>query len=59
MGLSQTAFSQKLGVTQNYIHLLEKGVKTPSVTLKLLLDCVKEKATVPEIKKKGERRVKS
>ncbi len=58
MALTQTAFSQKLGVTQNYIHLLEKGVKKPSETLKLLLECVKEKAAFPEIKKEKGRRVK-
>ncbi|MFC1769564.1 helix-turn-helix domain-containing protein [Nitrospirota bacterium] len=43
MELSQTAFGERIGVTMNYVHLLEKGVKTPSKTLMLLLDCVKEK----------------
>ena len=38
--LSQPAFGNLLGVTGNYIYLLEKGVKTPSKTLRLLLDCV-------------------
>ena len=38
--LSRRAFSELLGVTGNYIYLLEKGVKTPSKTLKLLLDSV-------------------
>jgi DNA-binding transcriptional regulator YiaG len=42
MGLSQKAFGQRLGVTQNYVYLLECGQKTPSTTLQLLLDCVKK-----------------
>ena len=41
--LSQPAFGSLLGVSGNYIYLLEKGVKKPSKTLKLLLDCVEEK----------------
>lgn len=38
--LSRRAFSELLGVTGNYVYLLEKGVKEPSKTLRLLLDCV-------------------
>ncbi len=38
--LSQPAFGNLLGVTGNYIYLLEKGVKTPSKTLRFLLDCI-------------------
>lgn len=41
--LSQPAFGNLLGVSGNYIYLLEKGVKTPSKTLRLLLDCVENK----------------
>ena len=37
-GLSQQRLGHLTGVTQNYIHLLEKGVKQPSRTLQLLLD---------------------
>ena len=45
--LSQQKLSDRLGVSQNYIYLLEKGVKTPSKTLQLLLSCVeKELKTV-------------
>lgn len=40
--LSQPAFGNLLGVTGNYIYLLEKGVKTPSKTLRLLLDCIEK-----------------
>jgi len=38
--LSRRAFSELLGITGNYVYLIEKGVKTPSDTLRLLLDCV-------------------
>jgi len=46
--LTQTVLADLLGVAQNYIHMLEKGVRTPSKTLQLLLDCVEAKL------KKGE-----
>jgi DNA-binding transcriptional regulator YiaG len=46
--LSQRALAILTGVTTNYIYLLEKGVKTSSNTLSLLLDCVEK-----ELKKKG------
>ena len=38
--LSRRALGDLLGVSGNYIYLLEKGVKTPSKTLRLLLDYV-------------------
>ena len=41
--LSQKALAELLGVSTNYVYLLEKKVKTPSKTLQLLLDCVEEK----------------
>ena len=40
--LSQQVLSDRLGVSRNYIYLLEKGVKTPSKTLQLLLNCVEK-----------------
>lgn len=40
--LSQQRLSDCLGVSRNYIYLLEKGVKTPSKTLQLLLNCVEK-----------------
>ena len=46
--LSQKEFGRLLGVSLNYIYLLEKGVRKPSKTLELLLDCVYQKL------KKGE-----
>lgn len=42
-GLSQKKLSELLGVTRIHIYYLEKGVREPSKTLKLLLDCVEEK----------------
>jgi DNA-binding transcriptional regulator YiaG len=47
--LSQPAFGNRLGVSGNYVYLLEKGVKNPSKTLKLLLDCVERELS----KRKG------
>ena len=47
--LTQIKLGKLVGVTTNYIYLLEKGVKEPSKTLTLLLDCVEEK-----LKKGGE-----
>jgi len=38
LGLTQAAFSERLGVSGNYIWILESGQKTPSETLRLLLD---------------------
>ena len=46
--ISQIAFADILGVTRIYIYYLERGDKTPSKTLSLLLDCVEAKL------KKGE-----
>lgn len=40
--LSQPAFGEILGVSGNYIYLLEKGVKKPSKTLKILLGYIEK-----------------
>jgi len=48
--LSRKGFSELLGITENYVYLLERGVKTPSKTLELLLDCMKR-----ELKEKRRR----
>jgi DNA-binding transcriptional regulator YiaG len=40
--LTQESFGKMVGVTRNYIHYLEKGVKTPSKTLRLLLDFIEK-----------------
>jgi transcriptional regulator with XRE-family HTH domain len=36
--LTQQAFGALVGVTKEYVNMLEKGVRTPSKTLKLFLD---------------------
>lgn len=41
--LTQPVFGKMLGVSGNYIYLLEKGVKTPGKSFKLLMDCFEEK----------------
>ncbi|MBT9165314.1 MAG: hypothetical protein DDT23_01331 [candidate division WS2 bacterium] len=56
--LSQRALSELLGVTENYVYLLEKGVREPSNTLRLLLDCVEERLSKEkgkEVMKHGKR----
>lgn len=52
--LSQPAFGRLAGVSGNYIYLLEKEVRTPSKTLRLLLDCI-ERQLNKEVKKYGKR----
>lgn len=39
-GLSQKQLSELLGVSRIHIYYLEKGVREPSKTLRLLLDCI-------------------
>ncbi|MBZ0157383.1 MAG: helix-turn-helix domain-containing protein [Alphaproteobacteria bacterium] len=56
--LSRRAFSELLGVTGNYVYLLEKGVKTPSDTLRLLLDCVERQLQENEKGKESAKRGK-
>ena len=41
--LSQRKLSELSGVTDHYIYLLERGVRTSSNTLSLLLNCIEEK----------------
>jgi len=52
--LYQRDLALMLGVTRQYVIYLEKGVRTPSKTLKLLLDCV-EKEKGKGVKKHGKR----
>ena len=46
--LTQKDFGNLLGVSRIHIYYLENGLKASSKTLRLLLDCLKEK-----FKKKG------
>ena len=39
-GLTQKDFGELIGVSKNYIYLLEKGVKEPSQTLQILLSYI-------------------
>ena len=50
-GLTQTVLADLVGVAQNYVHMLEKGVRKPSRTLQLLLNCVEEKLKRKGVKK--------
>jgi len=47
--LSQRALGELLRVTDQYIYYLERGVREPSDSFRLLLDCIEEK-----LKKRGE-----
>jgi predicted transcriptional regulator len=42
-GLTQQSLGDLLGVSQNYIFMLEVGLRKPGKTLMLLLDCVQDK----------------
>lgn len=43
LGLTQKAFGELVGVTRMYVIYLEKGVRTPSKTLSILLSCMEKK----------------
>jgi DNA-binding transcriptional regulator YiaG len=47
--LTRRALGEMVGVTVSAIYKWERGLKVPSKSLKLLLDCVEEK-----LKRKGE-----
>jgi DNA-binding XRE family transcriptional regulator len=47
--LSRPALGRLIGVSGNYIYMLERGDRNASKTLKLLLDCMER-----ERKRKGE-----
>ncbi len=49
--LSQRKLGNLLGVSEQYVYYLEREVRTPSKSLKLLLDCVEEKLKRKEDKK--------
>lgn len=53
LNLYQREIAQRLGVTREYVVYLEKGVKTPSKTLKLLLDYIEREQNEKE---KGEKK---
>jgi len=43
LGLTQQALGDLIGVTREYVNYLEKGVRTPSKTLCILLECIQHK----------------
>jgi len=45
LSLYQKEFAQLIGVTERYVIYLEKGLRQPSMTLKILLDILEERAT--------------
>jgi DNA-binding transcriptional regulator YiaG len=47
--LSQTMLGERLGVSRMHVYYLERGVRKPSKTLCILLDCIERK----EVKKDG------
>ena len=55
--LSQTSFGDLIGVTRQYVYYLERGVRTPSKTLAILLECINQKETKKkkEVKKHGKK----
>lgn len=54
LGLTQQALGDLVGVTRVYVNYLEKGVRSPSKTMCILLDCIKTK-TRKESGKRGKR----
>ena len=44
-GLTQRAFALRIGTTREYVNKLEKGVRTPSVMLCILLDYIRKETT--------------
>ena len=43
LGLSQTAFGELVGITRMAVYYLERGVRTPSKTLVILMECINQK----------------
>ncbi len=53
MNVTQKAFAESLGVTNVYVNYLEKGMKRPSKTVCIVLDCLRNKITLKEGKDNG------
>lgn len=53
LNLYQKDFALLLGVSMRYIIYLEKGVRVPSKTLKLFLDCLEKEARGKRKRKGG------
>lgn len=59
LGLYQKDFGQKIGVTTRYVIYLEKGVRQPSMTLKILLTMMEahENEKRKESRKHGKKKI--
>jgi len=59
LNLYQKDFATLIGVTMRYVIYLEKGVRQPSMTLKILLTILEEKENEKgkEIKNHGKRKL--
>lgn len=55
LGLTQQAFGDAIGVTRIYVNYLEQGVRQPSKTLCILLDCIQNNDTKKESDKYGKK----
>jgi DNA-binding XRE family transcriptional regulator len=53
MNLTQKAFAERIGVTREYVNYLEKGVKTPSKTLCILMGYIQRNENEKESGKRG------
>lgn len=53
LNLYQKDFALLLGVSMRYIIYLEKGVRVPSKTLRLFLDCIEREAKGKRKRKGG------
>lgn len=52
LGLYQKDFAELIGVTRLYVIYLEKGVRQPSKTLRILLDILEQQEN-KKMKRKG------
>ena len=50
---TQRVFAEKIGVTREYVNYLEKGVRSPSKTMCILLDCMETKMKKKESGNRG------
>jgi DNA-binding transcriptional regulator YiaG len=57
--LSRQSFGELLGVSRIHIYYIEKGVKEPSKTLKLLLNYVEKEKRKEGKKKHGKRHLQT
>lgn len=56
LGLYQKDFAPMIGVTERYVIYLERGLRQPSQTLKILLSIMEEKEKGKENKKDGRKK---